>query len=144
MPNGKPNILVLWGDDIGWWNPSIYNHGQMGYRTPSSRTATVRWRTPPPRTSSTTVRRKPIRIWRRIGRRPLIAGGNSKGDIPMLAFAGTAARPPLRLLVLHDDPEREADYVKGAEAALERARKERWTVISVKDDRNRVFADPTA
>jgi arylsulfatase len=35
MPNGKPNILVLWGDDIGWWNPSIYNHGQMGYRTPN-------------------------------------------------------------------------------------------------------------
>src|SRR6187200_3740223 len=33
--NGKPNILVLWGDDIGWWNPSIYNHGQMGYRTPN-------------------------------------------------------------------------------------------------------------
>jgi arylsulfatase A-like enzyme len=35
MPNGKPNILVLWGDDIGWWNPSIYNHGSMGYRTPN-------------------------------------------------------------------------------------------------------------
>jgi arylsulfatase len=35
MPKGKPNILVLWGDDIGWWNPSIYNHGQMGYRTPN-------------------------------------------------------------------------------------------------------------
>jgi arylsulfatase len=35
MPNGKPNILVLWGDDIGWWNPSIYNHGQMGYQTPN-------------------------------------------------------------------------------------------------------------
>jgi arylsulfatase A-like enzyme len=36
MPNGKPNILVLMGDDIGWWNPSIYNHGQMGYRTPKT------------------------------------------------------------------------------------------------------------
>ena len=35
MPHGKPNILVLWGDDIGWWNPSIYNHGSMGYRTPN-------------------------------------------------------------------------------------------------------------
>jgi arylsulfatase len=35
MPNGKPNILVLWGDDIGWWNPSVYNHGSMGYRTPN-------------------------------------------------------------------------------------------------------------
>ena len=35
MPNGKPNILVLWGDDIGWFNPSIYNHGLMGYQTPN-------------------------------------------------------------------------------------------------------------
>ena len=35
MPNGKPNILVLWGDDIGWWTVSAYNHGTMGYRTPN-------------------------------------------------------------------------------------------------------------
>ncbi len=31
----KPNILILWGDDIGWWNVSAYNHGTMGYRTPN-------------------------------------------------------------------------------------------------------------
>ena len=31
----KPNILVLWGDDVGWWNVSAYNHGSMGYRTPN-------------------------------------------------------------------------------------------------------------
>ena len=31
----KPNILVIWGDDIGWWNVSAYNHGSMGYRTPN-------------------------------------------------------------------------------------------------------------
>jgi arylsulfatase A-like enzyme len=31
----KPNILVLRGDDIGWWNLSAYNHGTMGYRTPN-------------------------------------------------------------------------------------------------------------
>ncbi|MEI7867865.1 MAG: arylsulfatase [Candidatus Methylumidiphilus sp.] len=30
----KPNILILWGDDIGWWNISYNNRGQMGYRTP--------------------------------------------------------------------------------------------------------------
>jgi len=39
-PNGgasgkKPNILVLWGDDIGWYNISAYNMGVMGYRTPN-------------------------------------------------------------------------------------------------------------
>jgi arylsulfatase A-like enzyme len=31
----KPNILVIFGDDIGYWNVSAYNRGMMGYRTPS-------------------------------------------------------------------------------------------------------------
>jgi arylsulfatase len=31
----KPNILVIWGDDIGGFNISAYNHGMMGYRTPN-------------------------------------------------------------------------------------------------------------
>ena len=31
----KPNILVIWGDDIGYWNPSCYNSGMMGYKTPN-------------------------------------------------------------------------------------------------------------
>ena len=31
----KPNILIMWGDDIGWWNISYNNNGQMGYRTPN-------------------------------------------------------------------------------------------------------------
>jgi arylsulfatase len=31
----KPNILVIWGDDIGFWNVSAYNQGMMGYRTPN-------------------------------------------------------------------------------------------------------------
>ena len=35
MADKKPNILVLWGDDIGWWNISYNNRGQMGYRTPN-------------------------------------------------------------------------------------------------------------
>jgi len=35
MPNGKPNILVLWGDDIGYWNISHNNRGMMGYSTPN-------------------------------------------------------------------------------------------------------------
>src|SRR5262245_190496 len=32
---GKPNILVIFGDDIGYWNVSAYNRGMMGYRTPN-------------------------------------------------------------------------------------------------------------
>ena len=31
----KPNILVIWGDDIGYWNVSAYNQGMMGYKTPN-------------------------------------------------------------------------------------------------------------
>ena len=75
---------------------------------------------------------KPVRIWSRTGRRPIVAGGNSNGDVPMLRFAG-GPDPALRLLVLHDDAEREFDYTTGAETALERAADEGWTVISMKD-----------
>jgi phosphoglycolate phosphatase-like HAD superfamily hydrolase len=82
---------------------------------------------------------KPIRIWSRIGRRPMVAGGNSNGDIQMLDFTSHPERPSLRLLVLHDDAEREFAYTTGAERALERAADEGWTVVSVKDDWTTVF-----
>ncbi|HXW78761.1 MAG TPA: HAD family hydrolase [Acidimicrobiales bacterium] len=84
---------------------------------------------------------KPVRIWSRTGRRPLVAGGNSNGDIPMLRFARTDDREALRLLVLHDDAEREFSYTAGAEEALERAKAQGWTVISMKEDWGSVFAD---
>ena len=83
---------------------------------------------------------KPVRIWSRIGRRPILAAGNSNGDIPMLRFARTASRPSLRLLLQHDDAEREFADSSGAEEALERARDRGWTVISMKDDWSTVFA----
>jgi len=35
MPTKKPNILILWGDDIGTWNISYFSRGMMGYRTPN-------------------------------------------------------------------------------------------------------------
>jgi len=35
MATKQPNILIIWGDDIGWFNVSAYNHGLMGYRTPN-------------------------------------------------------------------------------------------------------------
>jgi phosphoserine phosphatase len=87
---------------------------------------------------------KPVRIWSRIGRRPIIAGGNSNGDVPMLRYAGGKDRPAFRLLVLHDDEEREFAYTAGAEASLEQARAHGWTVVSMRDDWTRVFADPAA
>jgi hypothetical protein len=82
---------------------------------------------------------KPVRIWSRVGRRPLLAAGNSNGDLPMLQFAGQPGRPSLRLLVLHDDPEREFDYSAGAEQALRQARSNGWTVVSIDRDWATVF-----
>jgi phosphoserine phosphatase len=82
---------------------------------------------------------KPIRVWSRIGRRPLIAAGNSNGDIPLLDFSQHADKPSLRLLVRHDDAEREFDYTSGAEQALEKAETAGWIVVSVKNDWATVF-----
>ena len=82
---------------------------------------------------------KPIRIWSRVGRRPLLAAGNSNGDIPMLDFTRHQDKPFLRLLVLHDDADREFDYTAGAEQALERADADAWTQISIKHDWATVF-----
>jgi hypothetical protein len=87
---------------------------------------------------------KPVRLWSRIGRRPVLAGGNSNGDIPMLHYAGGPAGRGLRLLVLHDDAEREFDYTAGAEKSLERASADGWTVVSIKRDWATVFADAGA
>ena len=43
----KPNILVIWGDDIGTWNISHNNRGMMGYSTPNiDRVARKAWPSP--------------------------------------------------------------------------------------------------
>jgi hypothetical protein len=45
----KPNILVIWGDDIGISNLSCYSHGLMGYQTPNiDRLAKEGWCSPIP------------------------------------------------------------------------------------------------
>ncbi len=85
---------------------------------------------------------KPVRIWSRIGRRPLLAAGNSNGDLEMLRFTYHPSRPSLGLLVKHDDEAREPAYVAGAERVLLRAEADHLTMISVKHDWATVFADP--
>jgi len=82
---------------------------------------------------------KPVRIWSRAGRRPLLAAGNSNGDIAMLNFAQHPGKPFLRLLVRHDDGEREFAYTAGAEQALKEAERHDWTVVSIRDDWSTVF-----
>jgi phosphoglycolate phosphatase-like HAD superfamily hydrolase len=83
---------------------------------------------------------KPIRLWSRIGRRPIFAAGNSNGDIEMLQFTAASSGPSLQLLVLHDDADREFDYVTGAEKALAHAHADDWTVASIRNDWATVFA----
>jgi phosphoserine phosphatase len=82
---------------------------------------------------------KPTRIWSRVGRRPILAAGNSNGDIEMLRFAERPLRPSLSLLVCHDDAEREFAYEAGAERSLEVARERGWTIVSMRDDWKTVY-----
>ncbi len=86
---------------------------------------------------------KPVRIWSRIGRRPILAAGNSNGDDEMLMYSGKPGAASLRLLILHDDADREFDYTAGAERALEHAGQYGWTVVSMKNDWTTIFGDPT-
>ncbi len=82
---------------------------------------------------------KAVRIWGRIGRRPIFAAGNSNGDIQMLEYAADGAGPSLSMLVRHDDADREFDYTAGAEKVLGLAADRGWTVASMRDDWTAVF-----
>jgi phosphoglycolate phosphatase-like HAD superfamily hydrolase len=83
---------------------------------------------------------KPIQIWNVAGRRPILAAGNSNGDIEMLQFTEASGKPFVNLLLLHDDAEREYEYDAGAEKALQLASQRGWTIISMKNDWKSIFA----
>ena len=88
---------------------------------------------------------KPVGIHKFIGRVPLFASGNSDGDLQMLQWttAGEGAR--FGLLLHHTDGEREWAYdrkshVGKLDKALDEASQKGWTVIDMKNDWNKVFA----
>ncbi len=83
---------------------------------------------------------KPINIQLHVGRPPILACGNTNGDVPMLEFAAVSGKPYLNLLVKHDDAEREYNSNASAEIAQKTAQERGWTVISVKEDFKTVFA----
>ena len=89
---------------------------------------------------------KAVNIQAHIGRRPILAAGNSAGDREMLEYAHTGERPSLCLVVDHDDDEREYAYAgesvtdPDAESIVDTARRLGWTVVSMRRDWNRVFA----
>ncbi|NGN64325.1 haloacid dehalogenase-like hydrolase [Streptomyces sp. A7024] len=86
---------------------------------------------------------KPVLIWDRLGRRPVLACGNSNGDIEMLTHAAAAPRG-LALLVRHDDDTRDdPPYDGGAERALAEAGRRGWVTVSVRDDWSCLYPDAT-
>ena len=93
---------------------------------------------------------KPVGIHQHIGRRPIAAFGNSVGDQQMLEYAKGGRGVRFGLLVLHDDATREfaygparglpdVNYGSFTPALEDHAKKDGWTVVSMKDDWKTVF-----
>jgi hypothetical protein len=93
---------------------------------------------------------KPVGINQHIGRRPIAAFGNSVGDQQMLEYAQSGSGARFELLVLHDDAAREFAYgpARGlpdvkygffTPALEDHAKKDGWTVVSMRDDWKTVF-----
>jgi len=88
---------------------------------------------------------KPVGIQQHIGRRPIMAFGNSDGDFQMLEWTTSGSGPRFGLLVHHTDSVREWAYdreshVGRLEQGLDEAETRGWVIVSMKDDWKRVFA----
>jgi hypothetical protein len=87
---------------------------------------------------------KPIGINEHIGRRPVMAFGNSDGDLQMLQYTGAGSGARFCLYVHHDDAEREYAYdrkdpLARLDKGLDEAVAKGWTVVSMKDDWKTIF-----
>ena len=87
---------------------------------------------------------KPVGIQRHIGRRPVMAFGNSDGDLQMLQWTAAGTGPRLCVYVHHTDAEREWAYdressVGKLDKGLDEAKVKGWTVVDMKHDWKRVF-----
>src|SRR5262249_21769394 len=90
---------------------------------------------------------KPQNIDLHIGRRPILAFGNSDGDLQMLEYAAGGSGPNLELLVHHDDADREYAYdrqskVGRLDKAWDEAVARKWVVVSMKNDWKTIFPPP--
>ena len=89
---------------------------------------------------------KPVGIQRHIGRRPLMAFGNSDGDKEMLQWTTGGKGPRMGALVHHTDAEREWAYdreshVGRLDAALDEAPERNWVLIDMQRDWAQIFPD---
>jgi phosphoserine phosphatase len=84
---------------------------------------------------------KPANIQLHIGKTPVIAVGNSDGDLQMLEFVNdnNAQGKSLEILVHHDDAAREFSYDKGAENILNQSQQQNWNIVSMKGDFLNIF-----
>jgi hypothetical protein len=87
---------------------------------------------------------KPMGIYKNIGRRPLMAFGNSDGDLEMLQWTTSGAGPRFGAIIHHDDAKRETAYdreslVGRLDKALDEAPQRGWTVVSIKNDWSKIF-----
>lgn len=87
---------------------------------------------------------KPVGINSHIGRRPVIASGNSDGDLQMLQYTAAGDGPRLMLLLHHTDAEREWAYDRSShigklDKGLDEARERGWTVVDMKQDWSVIF-----
>jgi len=88
---------------------------------------------------------KALGIERFIGRRPIIAFGNSDGDVQMLEWTTAGAGARLAVYIHHDDGERETAYDRTAlfgklDRGLDEAAARGWLVVSMKNDWKRIFS----
>lgn len=87
---------------------------------------------------------KPVGINRFIGRRPILAFGNSDGDLQMLQYTAAGSGPRLALIIHHTDSEREWAYDRNSpigklDKALDEGRAKGWTIVDMKADWKTVF-----
>ena len=87
---------------------------------------------------------KPIAIQEFIGRRPILAFGNSDGDLEMLQWSAASPGHRLCLLVHHDDAVREFAYDRDSsigrlDRAMDEARSKGWTLVSMRSDWNTIY-----
>ncbi|WP_144143742.1 HAD family hydrolase [Paraburkholderia sp. BCC1884] len=92
---------------------------------------------------------KPLAIDRVIGRRPVIAIGNSDGDVPMLEWTSAGDGPRLAALVHHTDAQREYAYDRTSKSGkldkgLDEAAAKGWLLLDMKDDWKTVFRPESA
>jgi hypothetical protein len=87
---------------------------------------------------------KVVNIAHHVGQRPILVGGNSDGDLAMFRYAASGPGRSLRLLVHHDDAQREAAYDREftfspLRDALDVAESEQIQMISMREDWSQIF-----